>query len=111
MAADKAGHHLGHEVVAERMHGSQPHRALRHALALAHGFEHAVYALVGRLDALKQAHSRLRQLHAASGADEQRLAHVRFQRGQLAAQAGLGLVQVLGRARQRFEFRDPHKIA
>lgn len=110
-AADELRHHLGHEVVAERMHRSQPHRALRHAFALAHRLQRLVDAAIGRQDAIEQPRARLGQFDAAAGAHEQRLAHVGFQRRQLAAQAGLGLVQVLGGPRQRFQFRDPHEIA
>ncbi|MNV78293.1 hypothetical protein D3C71_1717750 [compost metagenome] len=110
MAADEAGHDLGHEVVAERVHGGKAHRAVGHAFALAHGVDDTVDALVGGLDAVQQAAARLGELHAAARPREQGLADVRFQRGQLPAEAGLRLVQVLGGARQGFQFRDPHEV-
>ncbi|MCY1543600.1 hypothetical protein D9M68_794250 [compost metagenome] len=111
VAADETGHHLRHEVVAKRVHGGQPDGSLRHAFALAHGLQHAVDVAIGRLDAVQQARAGLGQLHAPARADEERLTHIGFQRRQLPAQPGLRLVQVLGRPRQRFQFRDAQEIA
>ncbi|KAG0759568.1 hypothetical protein G6F22_019344 [Rhizopus arrhizus] len=99
VAADEAGHDVGHEVVAERVHGGKAHRAVGHAFLLAHGVKDAVDVLVGGLNALQQAAARYGQFHAPAGTREQGFAHMCFQRRQLPAQAGLRLVQVLGGAR------------
>ena len=97
MRADEAGHQIGGVVVTEGVHGGQSQRALRHAL-VPHAFDRQVDAAIGRLGGVVEQLAGLGQLHAAPGAQEQRLADAGLQRGQLPAQSRLRLVQRVGRA-------------
>ena len=103
------GQDLGHQADAQRRGGAEAHAALVQAGKFLHLVADGVRVGEHALGQRKEGFAGVRQCDVAPGAVEKRGAEVRFERGNLPAERGLGQVEMRGGTREMADSGDFHE--